>query len=64
MGSAEPGTMVRFQRSTPSELAHNGKRHLHPQHSRCHRQHHDANHKAFLSLGYALICWQSLRRRG
>ena len=53
-----------FQRSTPSALAHNGKRRLHPQHSMVSPQRHDADHEAFLSLGCALICWQSLRRGG
>ena len=61
MGSAEPSTMARFQRSTPSALARNGKRRLHPQHSiDVSPQRHDADHEAFLSLGCALICWQSL----
>jgi hypothetical protein len=27
-----------------------------------HRKHHDADHEAFLSLGCAMICWQSLRK--
>jgi hypothetical protein len=51
-----------------SELARNGKHCLHPQHSIeiirqwYHRQHHGANHEAFLSLGCAPICWHSLRK--
>ena len=64
MGSAEPCTMVPFQRSTRSGLAHNGKRRLQPQHStEVSPQQHGANHEAFLSLGCALTCWQSLRKR-
>ena len=57
--------MVPFQRSTPSELAHNGKVRLQPQHStEVSPQQHGAGHEAFLSLGCALICWQSLREVG
>ena len=49
--------------STRSELAHNGKRRLQPQHStEVSPQQHDTDHAAFLSLGCALICWQSLRK--
>ena len=48
MGSAEPCTMVRFQRSARSELAHNGKRRLQPQQStEGSPQPHDADHEAF-----------------
>ena len=58
-------TAIRFQRSTLSELAHNGKRRLRPQHStEVSPQQHDADHEAFLSLGCAMICWQSLRKAG
>lgn len=63
IGSAESWTAVRFQRSTRSEFAHNGKVRLQPQHStEVSPQQHRADHEAFLSLGSALICWQSLRK--
>jgi hypothetical protein len=53
--------MVRFQRSTRRELAHNGKRRLQPQHStEVSPQQHDADHEAFLSLASELVCWQAL----
>ena len=62
VGSAEPCTMVRFQRSTRSGLAHNGKVRLQPQHStEVSPQQHDTDPEAFLSLGGAWICLQSLR---
>ena len=53
MGSVEPGRRSDFSVHT-SELAHNGKRRLHPQHStEVSPQQHDAGHEAFLSLGCA-----------
>ena len=50
--------------SAPHRVSsHTSKRRLHPQHStEVSPQQHDAGHEAFLSLGSALICWQSMRK--
>ena len=64
-GTVDGGSTSAFTRT---EFAHDGDAAGIRQHSIAvlhlwyHRQGHSANHEAFLSLGCALICWQSLRR--